>query len=680
MHSKRFIRRVLPLTMTAIMVASCFPAMAATPVDDWTLDVEGKKATITIDDEELGLTYYTDYYLDKDGKLTEKQYENAQVNVYVPDGATVDSPIVYYVENSGWFMNSYHSFESGTDVVKEKMSTTINPTGGQEAFVADALQKNCVVVTAGVRSRKVMNYSYNPTTGKYSVSMERQKDADGNYLHSPVTVSDAKAVIRFLRYNDAIGTLPAGDTNKIIITGHSGGGALSSVIGASGNSEDYYEDLMEIGAAGITKTSDGTYTSSINDDVLAVVAYSPITDLGHADGAYEYTYGSTRDALLEMVDDNLDENGISGVDSVLVGNVLSDATIACSSSLAYNWTLYAQKLNLKDEAGNALTFGYNQTDIQAEGTFYEKMKDLIIAGMQKGLDATSTDEFAVTLDKKGEAVYEELGISAEEVKDKIGILVGTADQNPMVTIENGKVTDIDMDKYLLFVSANQALKNAPAFDNEGTTNAAVYQGAMYNENNLWGADSDNYGHVVKEGYDLEANGTDFWNKYNANMTWEQYWAANGESLTEQMRMADSIAYLTNTQGAEGDSAPYWYVRHGITDRDTSFANQTLLYYALINDQTIDQEYTNFAFGWCYGHIGWQDVSEASDWVDTVLADYTADNANTGDANTGSSGNSDGITPTVPSSPQTGVGSGMLPMVIASIAAVAGASVRGKKIH
>lgn len=62
-------------------------------------------------------------------------------------------------------------------------------------------------------------------------------------------MTDTKAAIRYLRHNRK--ALSAGDPDKIFVTGTSGGGALSTLIAASGNSPDYFPSLHEIGAAGI---------------------------------------------------------------------------------------------------------------------------------------------------------------------------------------------------------------------------------------------------------------------------------------------------------------------------------------------------------------------------------------------------------------------------------------------
>lgn len=58
---------------------------------------------------------------------------------------------------------------------------------------------------------------------------------------------DYKAAVRYLRHNRD--RLPAGDTQRIIANGTSAGGALSALLGATGNSDAYEPYLKEIGAA-----------------------------------------------------------------------------------------------------------------------------------------------------------------------------------------------------------------------------------------------------------------------------------------------------------------------------------------------------------------------------------------------------------------------------------------------
>jgi hypothetical protein len=101
---------------------------------------------------------------------------------------------------------------------------------------------------------------------------------DGRYYgKAPTMIVDLKAAIRYLRYNK--GRIP-GNTAWIITSGGSAGGALSTLIAASGNSSLYDADLRALGAAGT------------DDNVFLSASYSPITDLDHADMQYEWMYGT----------------------------------------------------------------------------------------------------------------------------------------------------------------------------------------------------------------------------------------------------------------------------------------------------------------------------------------------------------------------------------------------------
>jgi hypothetical protein len=77
-------------------------------------------------------------------------------------------------------------------------------------------------------------------------------------------------------------------------------------------------------------------------------------------------------------------------------------------------------------------------------------------------------------------------------------------------------------------------------------------------------------------------------------------------------MVSPIPYLTG----HADSAPYWYVRHGLVDRDTSFATQVVLYYSIRNATRVKD--VNFQLVWLRPHSGDYDVREAYSWLAGVL--------------------------------------------------------------
>ncbi len=100
--------------------------------------------------------------------------------------------------------------------------------------------------------------------------------ADGTfYGKAPAAIVDLKGAVRYIRHNK--GVMP-GNVDWIFSTGVSAGGALSALLGSSGNNPLYDSYLEEIGAA------------KEADNICGCACFCPITDLEHADGAYEWMY------------------------------------------------------------------------------------------------------------------------------------------------------------------------------------------------------------------------------------------------------------------------------------------------------------------------------------------------------------------------------------------------------
>ena len=130
----------------------------------------------------------------------------------------------------------------------------ITPSSSNAAGIA--LSKGLVVASPAIRGRNT------------------------DYGTAPACIVDYKAAVRYLRHAG----LPAGNTERIISSGTSAGGAISALLGATGNSSDYDEWLSELGAA------------DESDDIYAAMCYCPITNLDNADGAYEWTFGTGSEA------------------------------------------------------------------------------------------------------------------------------------------------------------------------------------------------------------------------------------------------------------------------------------------------------------------------------------------------------------------------------------------------
>ncbi|MFD9390343.1 subtype B tannase [Streptomyces sp. NPDC060000] len=135
-----------------------------------------------------------------------------------------------------------------------------NATGGAlSSNQLLALAAGYVVVEPGARGRTLKN-----SAGEY-------------YGVAPAAIVDLKAAVRYVRANK--GRIP-GNTDRIVSAGTSAGGALSSLLGASGDSPLYDKYLKELGAA------------DASDAIFATGAWCPITDLEHADGSYEWNWGT----------------------------------------------------------------------------------------------------------------------------------------------------------------------------------------------------------------------------------------------------------------------------------------------------------------------------------------------------------------------------------------------------
>lgn len=120
------------------------------------------------------------------------------------------------------------------------------------------------------------------------------KNSDGEYYGTaPAAIVDLKAAVRYIRANK--GLIP-GNVERIVSAGTSAGGALSALLGASGDSPIYDTYLKELGAA------------DASDAVFAVGAWCPITDLEHADGAYEWNWGTNALSTGKQVDQSVSKD------------------------------------------------------------------------------------------------------------------------------------------------------------------------------------------------------------------------------------------------------------------------------------------------------------------------------------------------------------------------------------
>ena len=191
-----------------------------------------------------------------------------------------------------------------------------------------------------------------------------QQDEAGVYTgKAPACIVDYKAAVRYLRhFREEI----PGDTEKIITNGTSAGGALSSLMGATGNHPDYEKYLDVLGAA------------KERDDIFAASCYCPITNLDHADVAYEWQFVGVNETQRHRR--VTDEQGNVTFEPYF--EPMSPAQIEISAELAKEFPAYLNSLSLTDSDGRILTLEDDGT-----GSFLEYLKGIVAASAQKALDS-----------------------------------------------------------------------------------------------------------------------------------------------------------------------------------------------------------------------------------------------------------------------------------------------------
>jgi len=238
------------------------------PKDNYTEETQ----TVKTSAGEKKVTYRSYMHVQYVANPVDKDYQSLNVSIPIKvDDVAIDAtnaPILFNIGVGGYMSSSNAGGGMGGRSIGNRGGGNIMASGKTDL----ALAAGYVVVSPGCRGRD-------------------NKAADGSYYgKAPAAMVDLKAAVRYIRHNDAI--MP-GNANWIISTGGSAGGALSALLGASGNSDLYDAYLKQIGAA------------DADDNIYASACFCPITDLDHADMAYEWMYGASPARSGSLVDQEL---------------------------------------------------------------------------------------------------------------------------------------------------------------------------------------------------------------------------------------------------------------------------------------------------------------------------------------------------------------------------------------
>ncbi len=547
----------------AMMLAACDTNQPAAESEEPSCSLEfhnkGLRGSITMPQGTVvNYTAYTELYYVENVEDSAYQY----MNIYVPEGATQQTPI--FMPNG---IGGYKAAKAGKPEI-EKAS-------------GRALAEGYVVAIAGARGNN-----------------SKKATADGQKVYTgraPKALLDLKAAVRYLRYFDQE---ILGDAEKIITNGTSAGGAMSALLGTTGNHPDFEPMLKEMGAA------------PTRDDVYASVCFCPITDLDHADMAYEWFFGCTNGQRRQI----------------------SKARAKVSYDLAALYPAYFNSLILSTPEGVALT----------ADNYRDYIKQLIIESAQKAKDAGAVipDTLGFLFSKpstngmskkamrpQNEAPEPPSGMHNPQAAGgfdpnnrppmppqeghgqgqgqgqmppmggehgpmpPMGMMGGPMMPQQMPQMPQGEyILDLNLDTFLNAVAAETTLKSAPAFDSKG-----VAKGKASAENEEFGDQEGN-----------TANFTDFALQRATGV------ADTTVSSEMQMRvkMLNPMYYIGD---ASATTAQHWYIRHGSKDRDTSLPIPTSLALKLQNSgKDVD-----YKIAWNRNHAGDYALNELFDWIGEI---------------------------------------------------------------
>ena len=518
------------------------------------------------------------------------------------------------------------AFFKATDNGNGTFTCAIDESKTVGAYTAKTAPIVMPVNTPGYSAQKAMDSYQAKTayTGKGIVYVHagcRGRD-DG----APAGIVDLKAAVRFLRH--VSDSLP-GSTDRIFTFGHSGGGAQSALMGATGNSTLYDPYLQAIGAVG-----------DKSDAIFGSMDWCPITGLDVADEAYEWMMGVTRSGLSE------DEQAIS-------------------NGLARAYADWVNKAGIVDEKGASLTLVESGEGIYQAGSYYEVVRGAIEKSLNDFLsdttfpyDASSSGRTQAGMggapggDGGPGGEQPEGGMpdgggmpSGEKPEGMAGGPGGNAgggtdgQQQDNITRQqtSGGLsltgTYETVDAYIAALNAEETWVSYDSATNTATiTSIAAFAKALKRASKSLGAfDQLDRGQGENTLFGEKGNASHF-DSHMAAMLKElgSTYAGDYESdlkktdslgidVTTRVSMYTPLYYLLTTEKGYGTSEPakHWRIRTGINQGDTALTTELNLALALRANGQVES--VDFATVWGQGHT----QAERTGLADTNFIDWIA---------------------------------------------------------
>lgn len=485
-------------------------------------------------------------------------------------------------------------------------SSQAAPTSYNAKNITSYLKAGFVYVYAGCRGRKM------------------DDDACGA---APWGVTDLKAAVRTLRYNAAH---LAGDAERIFSFGHSGGGAQSAVLGATGDAARYDGYLAAIGAPTVDEAG-----KALSDAIYGAMCWCPITCLTGADMAYEWNMGQFQSS----------------------GTRAEGAfTRQLSADLAAKYRDYVNALGLVDASGAALTLEEGGEGIATSGTYYDYVKEVIEKSLNDFLSDTTfpytpSNSFNADMGAGGGGMSSG-GAPSGSGPSASGAPLGSgpSGQAPSGSASRGSSSSAgssaSYDSPADYIAALNGDNAWIVYDEESNTasisgiagfvaackSASKAVGAFdafdrsKAENEVFGDDDTQGLHfdAVMASL-LEDNASAYASLSGWDSSYPAAWRddrakvdALGTSCDARQQMYDPLYFLAAGSEGAGTSTPcaHWRIRSGITQGDTALTTELNLALALAADHRVAD--VDFATVWGQGHTMAERTGSSTDnfiaWV------------------------------------------------------------------